>query len=341
MKYSNLAAFEKHLEGAAPNHFSDIYLIQAKEPFIRKQATDRLVSLVLKDGGIPGISLYLFDAERDKIEVVMQELQAMAMFAKKRLIAVHNADAYSKAATLQLEAYCTSPDRATCLVITAEALNRATTFYKKLEKVGIVLDVPEEKPWEKEKSVADWLQMAAMKEGKQLGPQVVQMLIKQLGTDQMLLSNELLKLVCYVGSRPTILDTDVAAISSVVNPSNGWQLGEAIFRRDAAAALGVSKALLAEGSAIIGLLRQIRFQFQTQYQICSILASGGTPADVTNEFPYMKGMALERNVRQSQQYGMQRFKKGLLAIDEAELQAKNSAMDHEFLAEKLIITLTI
>lgn len=341
MKYTNLTAFEKHLEGAAPEHFSNIYLVQSKEAFIRKQAIDRLISLILKDGGIPGISLFLFDAERDKIEIVMQELQAVAMFAKKRLIAIQNADAYTKAATLRLEAYCASPDRSTCLVITAESLNRATTFYKKLEKVGVVLDVPEEKPWEKEKSVADWLQVAAMKEGKQLDPQVAQMLIKQLGTEQVLLSNELLKLICYVGQRPAILDADVAAISSIATPSNGWQLGEAIFRRDAPAALGMSKGLLAEGTALIALLRQIRFQFQTQYQICSILAAGGTAAEVAKEFPYMKGMILDRNIRQSQQYGMQRFKKGLLAIDEAELQAKNSAMDAEFLAEKLIITLTI
>lgn len=340
MKYSNLVAFEKHLESAAPNHFADIYCILAKEPFVRKQATDRLSALMLKNEPSPELSLHVFDGEKHNVENVLGELEMMSFFSKKRVVIVQNVDAYDKASTLKLEAYCSSPNRTACFVASAASLNRATTFYKKLEKVGIVLDIAEEKPWEREKTIADWLHQEAAKEGKQLGPQVSQMLVKQLGTDQMLLSSELQKLICYVGERKTIVESDITAISPAVNLENGWQLGEAIFRRDAASALRISKGLLLEGTVLIALLRQIRSQFQTEFQVCSILTQGGTVADVSQEFPYMKGMILERHVRQSQTYGMQRFKQGLLAIDEAEIQAKNSAIDPEFLAERLIIKLT-
>lgn len=341
MKYSTISAFEKHLEGAAPKHFSDIYLILAKESFARKQATDRLTALVLKNEVSPELSLHVFDAEKNAVDEVLQELETMAFFSKRRVIVIHNADSFDKAATLKLEAYCSVPNRAVCLVVTASTLNRATTFYKKLEKVGVVLDVAEEKPWEKEKTLADWLHKESIRQGKQLSPQVTQMLIKQLGSDQMLLSNELAKLICYVGERKAIVEKDVEAICPVTNLANGWQLGEAIFRRDATSALRISKGLLADGIALIALLRQIRSQFQTEFQVCSILAHGGTEGDVAREFPYMKGMILERHIRQSQTYGVHRFKQGLLAIDETEVQAKNSATDAEFLAEKLIIKLTV
>jgi DNA polymerase III subunit delta len=341
VKYSNLPAFEKHLESAAPNHFADIYCILAKEPFIRKRATDRLAELLLKHEASPELALHVFDGEKHAVENVLRELEATSFFSKKRLIILHNADAYDKASTLKLEAYCSSPNRSVCFAAAAGVLNRATTFYKKLEKTGVVLDVAEEKPWEREKSVADWLHQEAAREGKQLGPQVAQMLVKQLGTDQMLLLTELQKLVCYVGERKMISDKDVAAISSAVNVENGWQLGEAIFRRDAAAALRISKGLLLDGTAIIALLRQVRSQFQTEFQVCSILMQGGTAAEVSKEFPYMRGTILDRHVQQSQAYGMTRFKQGILAIDEAEIQAKNSNIDPEFLAERLIIKLTI
>lgn len=341
VKYSNLAAFEKHLESSAPDHFADIYLVMAKEPFVRKQATDRLVALVLKNEVSPGLSLHVFDAEKHSVDAVLQELETMAFFSKKRVIIVQGADSFDKASTLKLEAYCSSPNRTACLVVTAPSLNRATTFYKKLEKVGIVLDVAEEKPWEREKSLADWLYAEAQKEGKQLSQQVSQMMVKQLGTDQSLLATELQKLICYVGERKAIVENDVTAISPVTNLENGWQLGEAIFRRDVSTALRISKGLLIDGMALIALLRQIRSQFQTEFQVCSILVRGGTAAEVSQEFPYMKGTILERHIRQSQAYGMQRFKQGLLAIDETELQAKNSSTDSEFLAERLIIKLTL
>lgn len=341
MKYSNLAAFEKHLESAAPHHFSDIYLILAKDGFVRKQAADCLTALVLKNEPSPALSIHLFDAEKQSMDPVLQELETMAFFSKKRIVIVQGGESLDKASTLKLEGYCAAPNRSVCFVVTASSINRASTFYKKLEKVGVVLDVAEEKPWEREKTIANWLQGEAAKEGKLLSPQVSQMLIKQLGTDQTRLSSELLKLVCYVGERKTISEKDISAISPVVNLENGWQLGEAIFRRDVSAALRISKGLLVDGIALIALLRQIRSQFQTEFQVCSILTQGGTAADVAHEFPYMKGMILERHVRQSQAYGMLRFKQGLLAIDEAELQAKNSAIDAEFLTERLIIKLTL
>lgn len=339
MKYSNLSDFEKHLQSAAPNQFAAVYGILAKEAFERKRAVDRLTELVLKDES--KLSLHVFDAEKHAVENVLRELETMSFFSKKRLVVLQNGDAYDKASTLKLEAYFSSPNPTVCLAIVATALNRTTTFYKKLEKNGIVFDAAEEKPWEREKSIADWLQQEAAREGKQVGSQVAQMLVKQLGTDQMLLSSELQKLICYVGEKKVIADSDIAAVSSAVNLENGWQLGEAIFRRDAATALRISKGLLLDGTALIALLRQVRSQFQTEFQVCSILMHGGTPADVSKEFPYMKGTILERRVRQSQSYGPQRFKQGILAIDEAEIQAKNSSTDPEFLVERLMIKLTV
>ena len=341
MKYTSYTAFEKHLEGAAPNHFAEIYLVLAKEAFVRKQAVDRLATLLLKGEKSPELCLHIFDGEKHNADAVIQELEALAFFSKKRLIALHNVDAFDKAATLKLEAYAAAPNRSVCFIATAGSINRGTTFYKKMEKAGVVLDVAEEKPWEREKTVSDWLHHEAAKLGKQMAPPHCLALVKQLGTDQALIQTELHKLACFVGERKTITDRDIAAISTSVTLDNAWQLGEAIFRRDAAAALRVSKALLTDGTALIALLRQIRSQFQTEFQVCSILSNGGTPANVAQEFPYMKGTILDRHIRQSQDYGMQRFKEGLLAIDAAELQAKNSMIDPDFLAERLVIKLTI
>lgn len=340
MKYSTLGAFEKHLQSAAPDHFSDIYLLLAKDAFVRRQAVDKLSALILKNQVATGLNLYAFDAEKQSIHTVMQELEMLAFFVKKRLVIVHNADAFDKAATTKLENYFASPNHTVCLVLSAETLNRSTNFYKKAEKVGVVLDIPEEKPWEREKNVAEWLRTEAIAQKKQMSSTTCQTMVKQLGTDQTLLHGELQKLVCYVGDRPTIEEKDIAAICTTVNLDNAWQLGEAIFNRHAAIALRITKGLLADGTALIALLRQIRSQFQTEYQVCTILAQGGTPADISQEFPYMRGSILDRHVKQAQTYGMNNFKKGLLAIDEAELQAKNSSVDPEFLADMLIVKLT-
>ena len=126
------------------------------------------------------------------------------------------------------------------------------------------------------------------------------------------------------------------------NPSETiWQLGEALFRRDPGAALRISKGLLSEGSPFLGLLRQIRSQFQTEYQISCILADGGTSSDVAQNYPYMKGVILEKHLHTARSYGKEKFKKALLAIDETELSAKSSGADEDLLNERLIYQLTL
>lgn len=340
MKYANLRAFEKHLESATPNHFADIYMILAREAYERKAALDALIKSVLKQETAPDLCFHLFDAEKHPMAEPLAELETMAFFAKKRLIAIQNVDKYDKNSISKLESYFSTPNRSVCLALIAPTVNRATNLFKKAEKAGIILDIPEEKPWEREKSLAEWLRTIASTLGKQINPPICQLLVKQLGTDQTLLHQEILKLVCYVGDRPQITDRDVAAICGSVNSESAWQLGEAIFRRDPTTALRISKALLIDGTAVIALLRQIRTQFQTDFQVCSILSRGGSAADITQEFPYMKGQILERHMQQARSYGMANFKKGLLRIDEAELQAKNSSQDPDFLVEMLIIKLT-
>ena len=123
---------------------------------------------------------------------VIQELNTLSFLTKK----THDCwsrilKAYDKACLSKLEPYIASSDRKTCLVLTASSLHRASLFYKKIEKHGVILDIAEEKPWEKERSIVDWLLAALAKENKQAAPHIAQLMVKQIGTDQALLHTEL------------------------------------------------------------------------------------------------------------------------------------------------------
>ncbi len=299
MKFETLHDFEKHLEGTP----AGLYLILGKEPFERRVAVDRIVAKVLT-AGARDVALKLFDGDRLDPEALMTELNTFGFFTPKRVVVVDNADQLKKAATELLESYYQNLNPSVCLVLSATTLNRATNFYKKGEKAGVALEFPEAKPWEKEKALKEWVIAQVAASGKKIEAQAAAYLVKQLGTDQALLYQELQKLYCYVDDRPEITLQDIGAISTSVNTDTGWQLGEALFRRDAPNALRISKALLEDGTALISLIRQIRTQMQTQFQVCTLLSSGGTAADVSKQFPYMRGQILDRNMQMAQGYGL-------------------------------------
>jgi DNA polymerase III subunit delta len=340
VKYTNLRAFEKHLEGAAPNHLSPIYIVLGKEAFQRKTAIDKLSSALRKGKNENDLMLQVLNANQLTARGLMQELSAFNLFSSKQAIIVEGAENLDKDSTAALEKYFNDPNPLIHLILSATSLHHGSNFYKKGEKVGIVLEILEEKSWEKERTIQEWIALTVAEEGKSIDSACCRQIVQALGTQQELLFSELQKLICYIGKRASITSHDIAAIISPVASDTVWQLGEAIFRRDSASAMSICKALLSDETPFFMLLRQLRSQFQTELQVCSILSLEGDPAAITRQFPYMKGNILERHIGYSQGYGMQGFIAGLLKIDDVELQAKNSGLDVGFLAELLIVKLT-
>lgn len=336
MKYTNLVAFEKHVRDAG-EHLAPVYLIAVKDPFISQRAVQRLTNAALAG---ENRDQCLTECIGDSVssEMILNELHGASLFAKKSVVLIHQGDSLKKPVMEALQKYFAKPNRTSTLVIVAETFSANSNFYKSAEKVGVILQVGAEKSWEKEKVAKEWLQMKALAVGKVFGAGVVDAMVRQCGPELSVLDSEADKLFCYIGDRLSVTRQDVAAICVVNESDTIWQLGEAIFQRNGAVVMRVGRVLLSQES-LLGLLAQLRRQFETDYQICSILANGGGHEQITKAFPYMTGTILEKHISMAQGYGAEGFKKGLLLIQQVELAAKNSSADTELLGEMLLARL--
>ncbi|MBA3722889.1 MAG: DNA polymerase III subunit delta [Parachlamydiaceae bacterium] len=339
MKYDNVKAFEKHLEGASPQHFADVYLIMGKESIDSKDATQLLLRYLLPNNR--DLSLQTFDGNHVTADEILLELNSLSFLVPKKGVLIQQADKCKKGVQEALELYMAKPQRSVHLILIASSLTKTSNFYKKIEKVGVVLELAELKPWEKEKHAVEWVNKQAAAARKVMAYPVCQLLVKYSGADQNSLAKEFEKLLCFIGEKKDVTQQDIEAICTNSHSQTIWQLGEAIFRFDASSALSTCMNLLDEGQALLPLLRQIRNQLQTGYQISTILAQeDGKISEITDEYPYMKGQILDRNIQQAKHYGVQNYKLGLIAVDEAEMQAKNSQIDDNLIAELLMIKLS-
>ena len=340
MRYDNLRAFEKHLEGAAPQHFSPIYFILGKDPSECQEAIHLLLRLLLPSPEMRDFGLTTFEGGQVEENALANALYSGSFFAKSRVIWIQQVEKLKKSLQENLEKYFHRPPPAQYLLLSATSWQKNTAFYRAVEKGGIILDLVEVKPWEKEKQLIAWVSKQAAAARKLMSYPVCQLLVKRAGNDRFLLAQEMQKLLCYSSDKQEITEQDVVAICPQQQVDSIWQLGEAIFRYDSAAALQIANALLAEGQPLLPLLRQIRAQFQTEYQVCLLLAQGKQAPEITQEFPYMKGQILERHIQQARHYGLKAFKDGLLALDATEIRAKNSGVEERLLLELLMIQLT-
>lgn len=267
-------------------------------------------------------------------------LHTFSFFSKIQVIWIRHADKLKKSVHESLINYFNRPTPSQYLLISGPGWAKNTNLFKSADQAGIILDIAELKPWEKEQRLAEWVNKQVAAHRKVIAHPVCQGLVKRIGCDQAALAQEIEKLICYVGEKKEITQQDVATLCHNQQSDTIWQLGEALFRRDAATALQIARGHLQEGQPLLPLLRQIRSQYQTEYQIGLLLAQGKQAQEISQEFPYLKGQILEKHLRQAKEYGLESFKQGLITLDEAELRAKNSSIDENMTLELLIMRLT-
>lgn len=341
MRYQELGSFEKHLQSSAPLHLAKIYLLISEESYDRRTALDQLLNLLIPSTQQRSLIVVTIPLYRLGVDALRHELDSYSFFAKQRVLVIEELEKVKVDDLKKMLPWLERLPQGMTLIFQAEQLRSNTLFYKSIEKEGVILDLSNEgKPWEKEKKMQEWLKTKAHQQGKILGLDAAKVMVSQLGTDRALLANELDKVITFCGERQNIIAKDIQAICSVIHQETGWKLGEAIFQRQSARALEVLKALLDEGTSLFMVLRQLRSQFQTKVNIASILDRGGSSIDVNAVYGYMKGQILEQNIQLTKSYGSQALRQGLIKIDEAEVEAKNSGIDPDLIAEILITKLT-
>lgn len=331
MKYSQFLGFEKHLQASSPSNFSTLYLVLAKEESERKLALMKIRAQFEK---YLHASWQSFDAKEDEESVIFTELETLSFLEPYKAVHIQEVQALKKHTLERLENFFAKPPSGLYIVLSGSDLKSHPAFFKKVEKHGIVLEV-NEKPWEKEKNTQEWLIKEAEKQEKILLPNASQLLVKALGCDAILLLAELNKVICYVGERKEIAVDDVRAIASFTHQENSFQLADAIFKRNAPQAFRIAKGILSQETPFFVLLRQIRTQFQTAYQIISLQGQ----SSLKEEFPHLKETAIERYYSQAKEYGYSHFIDALRIIDQIEFMAKNGEDRYDFLSDFLIVKL--
>lgn len=340
MKYDNIITFESALPRVNTSGFSPVYLILVKEDFSRNEAVQSVLNSILPSQQLKELGLTVLEGSQVNLSFLNHLLNSRSFLVNSKVIWIQNVDKIEKSIQEKLQAYLRKPAPFIHLILTASTSTKKSLLYTESEKVGVLLEIAETKSWEKEKHLINWINKYTTLQNKTISYQTSQALVQYLGNDQEIIASELEKLICYLGEKKEISQKDIQHICIQQHIQTIWQLGEALFHRDALQAIEISRALLNNGQAFLPLLRQIRGQFQVGYQICLLLKEDKYLEEIAKEFPYMKGQILKKNLNRSKSYGTESFRKGLIAIDAAESRIKHAAISEQLLAEILILQLT-
>jgi DNA polymerase-3 subunit delta len=154
-----------------------------------------------------------YEGEDIKSEQVPSIMQSVPFLADKRMVVLRKPSA-QKAVAEQIEKLLNEVPETTDLIILEPAIDKRTSYYKALQKQTEFLVFDEVRDQE----LVSWLVNYAKQQGGELGRSEAQFLVARIGPNQMMLAQEINKLIQYKTpiTKDTIIEmTDPLPQSSV------------------------------------------------------------------------------------------------------------------------------
>ncbi len=308
MRYQNFRSFQKHLASAAPDRLCRCYLVMVPDDYERAKAIRAILAHLQER---PQTA---FNGEEAECRQIVGELLSPSLFGGEPVVVLDQAEKMGKKELQMLSELAAGAGNYGYLLCGARSkLSIAPAF----EKAGVVFDLTEEKPWDKEKRLSEQIIERAQSGGKRLASDAVPLLFERLGSDAALLESEIDKLICFVGIRPMIERSDVFRISACSRELTFWQTAEAIVWE------GESPPM--DPAAFHSIIPSLRSQLQIGLKLLSLLAAK-TPREEWSSFlPRLWPKMLEKRSAQAAKLGRSFFKNGLDLLFHIELLSRTGA----------------
>ncbi|HVV66784.1 MAG TPA: DNA polymerase III subunit delta [Candidatus Saccharimonadales bacterium] len=302
-----------------------ILTLTGENNFDLRQALRRLVDDFCQEHG--DLALERIDCEEAGIERIRESITSLPFLAAKKLV-VLSKPSTNKQFTEQAEQILDDTPETTDVIIVEPKPDKRTAYYKFLKKNTDFKEFPELDS----NGLAKWLAETAKARQGSIKPADARYLVERVGVNQLLLSNELEKLLLY---SPDISRQSIDLLTEPAPQSTIFELLDAAFAgntKKAAALYAEQRALKVEPAQIIAMLAW-------QLHVLAIIkASGDEPAEQVarsaklNPFVVRKSQGIARRLSLAE---LRKLVGDLLQIDIAMKRTNidaDEALQHYLLA---------
>lgn len=285
-----------------------------------------------------------FNLYETEITPIIEETLTMPFFSDKKAILVKNAYVFTgekvtkelNQNTDQLMEFLEKYDGDNLIIfeVYQNKLDERKKLTKTLKKNGQLKKVEQMS----EEEIKKWIQSKLNENFKDIKQDALNMFIELTGVNFNIVSQELDKLMLFLGDRPTINKDDVNQIINRSLEQNVFLLTEYIQKRQKNKAIQLVKDLINMKEEPIKLLALITSNYRLYYQ-CKILSqkgySGQQIAKTVNVHPYRVKLALG----QIRHYQLEDLLNIIDSCTETDYKLKSSYMDKQLILELFILSL--
>lgn len=313
MRYQNLKSFQKHLTSAAPHHLSRVYLVAMTDDFERMKALNSVLALLLANDSL----VSRFQGSEFDLRSFVDALQSPSLLGGESILFLDEAEKISKKTMQNLLDILERQSLSSYVLIGSRS---KTALHGWAEKGGVILDLTEEKPWDREKRLLEQMADQAKEAGKKISMDVLNLLIERLDKEPALLTYEMEKLICYVGDRASIERDDVLQISAATRTHTLWQVAEEIVWDRGMSAV--------DATQFHGMMPLLRSQLQLGLKLATLIETKRPSEEWSAFLPKLWPKVLEKKSSLAARLGSVYFRKGLEKLFEIELASRHQSTQY-------------
>lgn len=293
---------------------------------VRARLDERVADFVNTYGDL---GLERIDADEASYERITEALQSLPFLAEKKLVVIKNPGAQKQLSERFVDLLPTIPDSTDVILVELKP-DKRTSFYKMLKKDTDFQEFDELR----EQELPRWLSEEAKTRGGSLSQADASYLVSRLGANQLLLSQELDKLLLY---KPEIARKQIDLLTERVPQSTIFELIDAAFSGNHKKAITLyreQRSLRVEPQQIVAMLAW-------QLHVLAVVktAEGKSSEEIAriarlNPFVVRKSQNITRNL------SLQELKRLVSDVLELDIKLKSQNIDADEALEYFLLTIT-
>ncbi|GAB6158125.1 DNA polymerase III subunit delta [Desulfotomaculum varum] len=346
--------YQSLLNNLARGQIYPVYLLYGPEEYLQEMAVEKFKEVLLPQAA--DFNLDLVDGETTEPAAVAALAENLPFLAERRLIIVKNtpwfaargkakdtgakeaADSKADSQEVSLLNYLNNPSSASCLVfLSREPADRRKKLYKALTAVGQAIEFKTLKPSE----TISWVTQKLKAAHKKIDPAAARYLVEANGKAGLQnLSNELAKLLAYLGERDTVTFQDVRQLVVPSLEQNIFAVvDDAVAGHTSRAVAGIRELLAVKEQPpkILALLaRQIRLALQA----AALIQEGCPEREVAGKLG-LQDFVVKKALQQARRSGSRKLQWALEQLAEIDADIKSGRQEFLPAIENTLIKLRL
>lgn len=283
MKFQKWQPFIHHFSTSFPKHLSAIYFIICPNEQERKKILIDLASYFTQD----------WDCKRTfSVKEALTHLNTKSLFSSNLAAICDEKQQIYQYTYELLKKFVERPPMNTLLLLGLENDKQVTELYKNSKKEIVILDLCQEKPWEKKERIKREITEHVTREQKNISSEALEAFFERLPLDRSLILQEVEKLLCFTLERSKIEKEDVEKICNSSLEISPFQLAQQIIWDKIETLPKVD-----DPSLLLPLISQLRYHLEMGLTLSALFQRENPKEEAISAFPQISLKILEKYLR--------------------------------------------